>query len=324
MASYPEFVRLSAKRSLRRLYWVCGDQSALREEVVKEITRQAAVADLDFVSMDASSVKESAVWAALNQYPLDPSKRRLVVVRGAEQLRNLAMLSDWLDAKTMRSPKTPGTTAVMVSATPEWPLDHNPELRAKVVKGWTSMYVRCSLPKEDRKKRAGEIICGWGRISQPTAEMLAERVGFDMGVAKGVMAKTVYFKGEVTPKMVEFLSPRAPEDSYAEALLGLDKPRAAESIAELERNEVSRAIGRLASELEMLGRMHGILTRGLSIREMATRLNVSETRIRRLLPIAKLYPRKAVVHRSLLLHKADAAWQRGAREGVMEMLVAAW
>lgn len=328
MGSYNDFLRLHAspEAKVRRLYWVCGEEVTLREMVLERVKELADVPDFHYHSVVVGPTKEPDVWGLLNQYPADPLKRRLVIVRDAERLKNMEMLKDWLTTSLFRGSRTPGTTAVFLSNAAEWPMDHEVATREVLVKSSTALYVRCALPKDerDRRKRVQEILCGWGNIDPTHAIILAERVNFDMAEARTVMAKAAYFRGTLNARAIEALAPVKVEDDIVWSLLGLDKRRASQALQELPDTQVSRVIGALTAHVEVLGRLNGVLTRGLSVRDLSSKMNISETYARKLLPFAKLYPRKATVHRTLLLNKVDAAWQRGAREGVLEVLVAGW
>lgn len=326
MATYPEFRRKhrGEKPKILRCYWITGPEAVLREEAVDLIRKWCDVESVEYASMNVTAKTEPDVWDHLDQYGLRPEKRRLLLVRGAERLKNVERLLAWLNDSQLRTSGTPGTTVIFVSAEDEWPQDRKVETRERVLKASTSMYVRCALPKDHNTARASEVIQTWGRISDTEARRLFVRVGRDLGAARSVMRKSEFFPGEIRGKVLDALSPSNPQEDVVEAILGLDKRRALLSAIELDRREIGRVLGTLAAHLDVLSRLEPVAGTRSPLREVASRLGVSETWVRMLIPYVKFYPRKQQVRRALLLDKIDNAWQRGARHGVLEALIAAW
>jgi DNA polymerase III delta subunit len=327
MATYTDYARLHAdgKRKIRRCYWICGEEVVLREIIVSEIKGWIDPDDMDYRSITVTAKNEPEVWDALNAYGIsNVKKRRLLVVRGAERLKKLERLKDWIEDSSLRSSGTPGLTVVFLSTDDEWPQDRHPEVRERVLGSSTALYVRCSLPKDGRIERAAEIITTWGNIDVRNAEILYKRVGHDLGASRSTMQKARYFPHKVEGNLLMALSPLNPQDDVVDALLALDKPRALRGIEDLSREDQGKVIGRLTAHLDLLTRLEPIAGQRKGVRDLAYGLGVSETYVRMLLPHVRFYPRKAVLRRVMLLSAIDDAWNRGARHGVMERLVAQW
>ena len=325
MATYNDFLRQHAaeKPRIRRLYWVFGEENLFKDLVVKQIAELWGATGFNTVSLSAAETSESEIWASLNQHPIDTEQRRLIVVTDAQRLTRLDRLTSWLkDNQTVRAAMA---TAIFVSSDAEWEED---EYREVIMKSSSASWIRCTLPKDpdDRLKRAQEILCAWGDIDVTSAGVLAQRVNFDMVEARAVMDKVSLFpSAQVSPQIIEMLAPRRVEDDIIWSIIGLKHRKAVEAIEEGTGSySLSAILGTLATHVEMLARINTILTVTQNAKEAAGRLGAKEQYIRRLYPYARMYPRREALRRTQLLHRMDAAAQRGATEGILESLVALW
>lgn len=112
MATFLDFLRIvEREQKPRRLTYVCGNQAALREEVIDAARVLLDVNDLNFESLSADSDKPHKIWAAINQYPTNFTERRLVLVREADKLTKTEQLADWLKSRHI-----PNVHVVMASS----------------------------------------------------------------------------------------------------------------------------------------------------------------------------------------------------------------
>lgn len=323
MATYTDFLRQHAGENprVRRLYWVCGEEEVFRLAVVARLKEIADVAPFNTLTLSAAETPESEIWAYLNQHPLDSDQKRLIVVHEAQRLEHLDRLVAWVkDNQTVRSRNA---VAVFVSTDPD--LEH--EERANLMSSSSALLVRCSLPKDeqDRLKRASEVVCAWGHIDPTTAAVLVKRVNFDMAEARAFMQKASLFPtARITPAAVEALTPRRVEQDVVWSLLGLNKRKAVEAVSEGTDAQAGWIIGSLAAHIETLGRMNALLPTTTSVKDMARKIGAREQYVRSLFPYAKFYPRKEMVRRTVLLNRMDHAYMRGAKDGVLESLIALW
>jgi DNA polymerase III delta subunit len=322
LGSYSDFLRQHPAGSrVRRLYWVCGEEDMLRLLTVKRVRELCEAQDFNVVRLSARDTPETEIWASLNQHPLDAGEKRLIVIRDAQRLEHLDRMVSWIkDNQTVRRASA---TAVFVSED----LDlEDEEVRSVLVKSSSAAVVRCTLPKDeqDRLKRVEEVVCAWGNIDPINARLLALRVNFDMAAVYSVMWKASYFPdARVTMGAIEALVPRQPDNDVVKALMGMRKQDAIE--AALDGGvDVSSVIGALASHLESLGRLNVVLANSKNAKEAAAKSRVREQYARYLFPYAKFYPRAEVARRTLLLTRMDAASRSGARDGVLEALIALW
>lgn len=323
MANYTDFLRQHAgeKPRVRRLYWVCGEEEVFRLAVVARLKEVAAVAPYNTLTLSAAETPESEIWAHLNQHPLDSDQKRLIVVHEAQRLVGLNRLVSWVkDNQTVRSRNA---VAIFVSSDPD--LEH--EERDALAASSSALIVKCSLPKDekDRLKRATEIVCAWGNIDSTVAGVLVKRVNYDMHEALAFMQKANLFpNARISVAAVEALTPRRVEEDVVWSLIGLNKRKAVEAVEEAAHTEAGFVLGSLAAHIEALGRLNAVLSSTTSVRDMARKIEAREGYVRTLLPYAKFYSRKETVRRTVLLNRMDDAYHRGAKEGVLEALIALW
>lgn len=322
MGTYADFQRIHTKADarLRRLYWVYGEEEMFRILTVRQIKAMSGVPGHNITHVSALDTKEADIWALLNQHPLDLENPRLLVIHEAHRLKHLERVMAWL--KDNQTARARSATAVFISTDSE--ISESVE---ELGRSSGAMIVRCALPKntDDRLKRAREVITRWGPVEPIAAGVLAERVNFDMSEAYGVVQKANLFpNAQLSVAAINKLAPRRADGDLVWALVGCKRQKAAEAIPDVPEASVGWVIGSLSTHVEALSRIHKTLTAGLSMRETARRLNMKEGYVRVLHEHARHYPRKQAVRRILLLNQIDSAWQEGAREGVLEALVASW
>lgn len=323
MGTYSDFLRTHSGQNprVRRLYWVYGEEDMFRVLTVARIKQLSNTHSFNITRLSVSDTPETEIWASLNQHPLDSEQKRLIIVHDAQKLKHLDRLVAWIkDNQTVRGANA---TAIFVSTDSDW----EDEAREDIAKSSSATLVKCALPKDesDRLKRAQEIICAWGTVDWTTAGVLALRVNFDMAEAFAVMQKASLFPDyRLSPGAIEALAPRKVEDDIVWALVGLNKRKAIEAVTENPVSDVSSIIGTLSTHVEMLSRINAVLPSSKSVKEAASKARAREQYVRRLYPHARLYPRKEAVRRTMLLTRLDRSLQRGAKEGVLEALIALW
>lgn len=324
MATYLEFLNKIEDGRPKRLYWLCGTEFLLRELAVERIKSAVGAEEMNYETLTMSDADASEVWDALFVDPVDPKARRLIVVREAQRITKFDTALLWLKDSKIRTSGKPGPTVVFVSSDAEWPKEQHAEFRERVMASTTAQYVQCSMPRETGETRGAEIIQQWGDISDTEARRLYRRSGGDMGRAFNTMRKGAYFNRPVEGQLLTALSPPNPQDDLVESLLNMEKKRAVAALPDLPREEQPRVVGRLAANLDLLARLEPHAGSKTSLREIASRLGVSEQWVRMLIPKLKFYPRRQTLRRVELLMTVDEALQRGVRQNTMEVLIAAW
>lgn len=317
MGSYAQFV---AAADIRRVTWICGDQRVLIEEVVDTIRRRVNAADIDYVSLSATSGNESSVWAAANQYPLEPGANRMILIRDAEQLTRWYQLDLWMS----RTRQLPGVYLVFVSNEPDLPYIMVGGKRAGLqphvaaIKAPRGHVVRCTVPNETDavawvRRRAS--------MDDDTAQHLLTRSGGDLLAVAAVCAKLSVFDGQAGNATIDALCTPRPSTSFSDTLLALDKRGALTAVNSLVEAEFGRVISLLDSRLDLLQSLHRIQAAGQGYRD-ATGIN--PYLVRQYMPIARHYDTRQCVYRRRVLAVIDDALRSGARGGVWEALVALW
>lgn len=313
MASFVQWRRLFEKGELKHMYFLYGSERLLVEEIVNAIRDRVDPSDFDYATLSAERVPPRDVWAAINQYPVDPQfGKRLVVVREAEAITSWTQFESWATPRSM-----PQVYAVFVSSE----IQVNtalPHFKRFVTSG---RLVRCSkLADPD----AIEYVTRLGRIDTSVAEQLLARVGWDLGEAVNAMAKLAFFDVDITEKMVTSLTEPSSVDSFVDQLIGMHKAQALFALRQMGLDEYSRALGLLNSRLEQLGKVNRGIRRGMTTGGMVRELRLSRYVVEQLERSSRFYDRQRVLECVRALAFVDSRLQQGERDGVMEALCAVW
>lgn len=317
MATYTQWRAGADHGEVRRLAWVCGEQTVLVEEVVDTTRQLLAVGDLDYTSFTAGSDPETAIWAAVHQYRIT-NHAGLIVVRQAHLLRRWQTLIDW--ARNLRA--MPGQHLLFVAGEPDFPYVGDAKRgtlkpHVELIKN-KGRIVRCAMPAEPDA-------VAWLRRRAPlltdvTAAYVLTRTGGDLTAAGNVAAKLALFDtATVTLSTVDAVVDEQPGRSFVDNLLAGDKRAAVMGIAGLDRTERGRIIGLLDVRIDTLAQLWQSVRAGHSLREVT---GVNPYLARLYLPIAKHYNPQRCAYIRRLLAVVDDAHRSGADEGVMEALVA--
>ena len=296
------------KDGLKRVYYVCGVETVLVEDILTTLRQAVNPSPLEYVSLEG---EDEGVWDALNQYPLDGTDR-LVVVRGVETLSNWAPLFDWLESRRL-----PGTVAVFVSG--EEAVDTKlPHIEAIRKRG---RYVRCSPLKEDD---AVALLSGDGSIERGAARKMLRLVGWDLAEAMNAMRKFSYFRGTADERVVAALVPPNPSRDFVNELMSLRKRNALEALRRLEASEYSMVIGGLDLRMDLAYRINRMLAKHEDPKTLVSNGRVSQYVYREVEQYALHYGKERVLGCLQALTFADGALREGASVGVMEAMVALW
>lgn len=291
------------------------------------------------MSLVAGSAKDAEVWDALNQYPSTDGAKKLVLVRDAERIRNWKPLEPWFMSRQI-----PNVYALFVSALHDFPCKckhaanrhrrkdgdracrecscqayEQPEWLARIVK--TGRTVKCGPLNEDDFIT---YLQGLGNISRVVGHYLYERVSGDLALASNCMRKARFYTREVSEVVVDRLTQPSPAESFVDELVMMRKARAADAIWAIPEDDYRRIIGLLDHDVEVLARLHRLQTRRLNPWEIEKESKEHRMTVQRLLPAARHYDPVRVRNCINTLAFVDSALGRGAREGVLEALVAIW
>lgn len=325
MPLYTQFLESPAIRgtaSLKRAYWVHGDEPLLVGSAVAALT-------------NASDTR----WG-VPRIPYSPDmwdKVAEVSSQGLDHGQQLIVIKDadaWTDQDTVRLGhlvEAVGARTVLVMVSKEFP---------ETIPSGSGIYqVRCSLPADPdaRLNRACEIATLWARrwkidSGDLTLRRLVVHCGVDLVEVHSALHKAAFFPGSVlTPGAIVSLAMSGTHGRLLDALLAVDKPHAIgalHSYADLTReaynDSVSMLFGALTSNLMTLRRLHDVVRPGVNSRDIAQRLDLHDHVVRSLRPFARHYPGDEVDRRLALLSRLDHVHASGASDGVLEALVASW
>ncbi len=174
--SFDALFRSLKKGALDPVYYLYGDEDVLKQEAIRSLLQHgldAATRDFNLDQRDAASLDPEA-FHALVQTPPMLASRRVVVLRGVEQLRKkskiLVELTRYLDSPS------PDTVLVLVQGAGA---DAEPDLQRR------STAVDCqSLPPERVRRwvdhRAAELGV---KLEADVADLLVEAVAGELGAA---------------------------------------------------------------------------------------------------------------------------------------------
>jgi hypothetical protein len=314
MATYTQWCSLFyEKKETKRLTYLVGPDRILVEEIVDAIRDRVAPHELDYASVSPVEQPAPQIWAAMNQYPIDPDGRRLVIVRDVEKLKGWDKnFQSWMASRHL-----PDVIVVMVDSRHE--VDTKSEHMASIVK--SGRYVSCGPLNE---ADAYAFISSKCAIDKSDALALLTRVGGDLAKAAGVASKAAVLGRRLDLKAIEILATPSPSEEFEDALIALNKPLALRAASDMDPSDYSRAIGSLDYRLDQVRRLNILIRRQTSMRDIIANSKIPPFVVKRLMPVAKHYDRANALSRTSALALVDSALRSGAREGLLEVLVATW
>ncbi len=281
--------------------------------------RLLTVSDLDYVSLRHGPGFERDVWAAANQYPLNPGGNRMILVRDAEKITRHDQLVAWLG----RTRQLPGVHLVFVSN------DHHPPhvgTRKNKLTEWAKLLraprgslVKCSA-------LSGQVAVDWTRRRAPgldddTAQYLLTRTGGDLNDTASVCDKLTLFTGAVGTATIDQLCEERPSLDLADHLLAGDKRLALMCVPDLSEQDMHALPALLESRLDLLASLHRLQIAGHGWRDAS---GINPYLARQYLPLARNYDPRRCTRARRVLAVAEDAVRSGARIGVFEGLIALW
>lgn len=322
MSTYAQWRHAADKGEVRRVTFVCGDQRVLAEEVVDTVRELVKPGELDYLPYVAGEDRDLEIWAAAHQYPLTPGAPRLVTVRSAQKLRDWKPLTGWLQAAG-RALST--SHLLFVSDDPDVPYDvvaGKRVARAHIaaMKAPKGHVVRCGMPNEVdavswvRRRSPG--------LDEEMARYLLVRVGGNLMQAGAVAAKLALFeRGNPGPKVIDQLTREAPADDLVTSLVAGNKRAALLAAAGIDPGEYRRVVTLLDRRLDLMSVIGRAARTGLGPREV---LGHPPYLVRQFWPYARHYDERRCAQSRRVLAVVDEVLSTGARDGVLEALIALW
>lgn len=303
----------------------------LIDDIVETIRTHFSDDPWCFSSYMVGDDAERALWADLDQHPIDGRTARLVVVRGAERLKHLDRISQWVATKN----KNPLTYVVFVSNEPELAREEltqemrhdrtKPELlpHLRVIQGKGSL-IECKPFTQATAKHAVTWLQTKVTIRRGVAGKLLERANGDLRLTRDAFRKLSMFPDEISEQTINLLLSARPRLSFVDALLEIDKRAALLALEYMEPREYSAAIGLLDQRLEIIGTVRDMLVSHSTTPQISAALGTMGFLARDLIPLAKAYDQKRRSELRQILAKTDEALHGGVTRGPMEALVLFW
>lgn len=313
----------------RQLTWVCGTEAILIEDVVQTVKKNLAPEPWNYVTLVVGEDTERKVWSEVNQHPIGASAR-LVVIRGAEKLQRMDQLTDFLKHRATN----PRTHLLFVSSEARIRrLEPTEEERRNNGKGEIVPFLKvgvrghvieCRPYTADTAKHAVTWVQSKVKMRDGVAGHLLNRANGDLRLVRDVCDKLAVFPEEPNLSTINEILSARPRDTFADALLALDRKTALLALERLPTSEYSRVVGLLDFRLDLAGMVHDLLLEHKTPSEIARASGTRGFLVPDLLPVAKHYDAKRRLSIRKMLALADQTLRGGESTGVMEALVTTW
>jgi hypothetical protein len=319
LGSYGQWAK---RREPRRVTWVCGTEPVLVEDVVAAVCASVA----GRISLTAGADREADIWAALSSPLADPGDSVAVIVRDAHKLRSWDQLPAVVASRELDAVK-----AVLVSGEArlaQVPGEDKPSLAphlAALRDSRSGQLVECRLPED--WKQTPDWVMEWadrqlGGPGPALAGFLLAACGGRLEEAAAVAVKLRLAGLPPSRELIAVLADLA--TSFAESLIAGRPKEALAAAASLTPEATGRAIGLLASRLEVLAALRTAVTQRLDARDTAVKLGVAQFLQVRYKSACLPYGPARVDSCRMVLAMADEAWRSGAVTGVAEFIAVLW
>jgi len=312
----------------KRVMWVCGDAEVLVEDVVRQTAAALDLRPWSDIRLVMGEDPESAIWDAVMQYPLEVEDR-LIVVHEAQRVKNFSPLAAFLAsrkinprthlvfvASTARAEKTKGDREQGIKPAL---LPHIQTIQAK------GKVVECRKFTDATAKHAITWIQARADVTQAVARQILVRTNGDLRAIRDLCVKASAL-GETSVLAVNALCAPLPTDTFADALMVLDRKTALQALAGLSDEERTEALYDLSSRLDTARNVNAMLSARKSKTEIRAMLaeRGQGHMVDYLMDTAKYYHAKRGLEVRRILDRAIRAHESGARGGVLESVIAVW
>lgn len=333
LSSFSQWRKSLAKNpDPRQITWLCGDEGVLIEDVVAYVKGRLQPAPWNYVPLVAGQDSERTIWAEVDQLPLGAGNR-VIIIRSAEKLKEWDRFEDWIKNRS----RNPRTFLILVSneeRIPRTELTREQKRKGETATvlphvaaiGTKGHVIECRPYTNATAKYAVEWVKS--KIKKPMRDGIAahllNRADGDLRLVRDVCFKLALFPGEITISTVNGMFIERPRDSFADALLALDKKTALLALRDLPVADYSRTLGFLDSRLDLAGMVHDMLIDHKPQTEIARAAGAQSFLVKDIIPVSKHYDTKRRLAIRKILAITDEAIQSGNSVGIMEALVLLW
>lgn len=320
---------LEKKPEPRQITWVFG-ASVLADEVVQYVRDYLKPEPWNYVALNAGDDSERTIWAEAEQHPMDNSAR-MVVIRHAQELKDLERFQDWVKQRTLNA----RTYLVLVSDDEKIPkTDPSREERQKGARPEVLPHLKSIGPRghviECRPftSATAHHSISWVRskvkMPETVARHLMERSNFELRQVRDICLKLSVFDGYPTIPLINSLLSERPRDDFIDALFALNRKEALLALKEIDPSEYGQLIGKIDAQLDLVGMIHDMQAEYHSPYDIRKAAGSQAFLVPALIPIAKHYDSKRRHSIRQMLAICDAAHRGGISTGVMEGLILTW
>jgi hypothetical protein len=313
MATYSQWGRT---KILKAVAWVCGDEPVLVRAVLGAY-RDATPAGCQYVLFAGEPERE--VWDVLLGDPL-PGFPRLVVVFGAEKLKNLVPVSALLAGAAADGPRV-----VFVSSAADFEGGGKtlaPHLEA-IRKSRHGQLVRCCAPSRSEDQVA-LVASWWPGLTRNQAWTVLRQSDGSLTRAGEACGKAVRAGLSPSDAAIAVVCEAEPGAAFADALIKGKKGEAMAAAQQAGPGETGYALAVLATKLGQLGAIHAAQKAGAGPRDLAGRTHIARWVVSQLAPYAAPYDAARAARCRELLAMAETWHRSGAGTGVAQVVVAGW
>jgi DNA polymerase III delta subunit len=312
-------------QTVKQFTYVCGVERVLVEDVVRSMLSVLKPDPWNLTNLVAGADSERTIWAEADQYPLGAS-RRVVVIRNAERLQNWDALARVIEQRA----SNPKTYFILVSDEERAPKVRDEEANKTVFAPHLSsvakrgQIIECISFTQSTSKTAVEWVQAQIKVREGIAGHLLDRADGNLRLVRDTVRKVRALGQTPSLSTINSMLSERPRDSFADALLALDKKTALMALERMDSREYSRTIGFLDSRLDLAGLVHDMQATGKNMGEMMRAAGNKNFLVPDIVPVAKHYNYKRRLKIRNLLVLADEAVQGGTTEGVFETVVSLW
>ena len=312
----------------KRVIWVCGPERVLVDDVVSSTVRALDLRPWSEHRLVMGEDKEKDIWELAMQYPLE-LEDRVIVVHAAERIKDFSPLKNFLASarsnptthlifvsNSDRAEKTPGNREEDIK--PEL----LPHLKAIQSKG---RIVECKKFTNATWKHAMAWIAARADVSPSVAKHILVRTNGDLRAVRDVCAKVAVIPN-ATNQHINMLCDVMPTDTFADALMVLDRKTALAALGGMSDEEQTQALYDLNYRLEEARAVHDMIAERKTKAEIRGMLRSRGKAhlVDHLMDVSKYYNRKRGLEVRRVLDAAIRAHESGARGGVLESVIAVW
>jgi DNA polymerase III delta subunit len=307
------YTQWDKSRKLAKVIWVYGPESALVQEVTGFVRSSVSASGMDRFAYDAAVNTEAEIWDSVYSRSLSDSSSRLIEVSGADKLKSVDRLLEWISTYSKHSPET---TLLLTSVE---------EPTAPGIKAPKVTVIKCVMHRPEDK-------LAWtirtGNFSESTAKRLLEYKNGDLeetyGICQKIRALLPDQAGvELSLETLQSLDEETPQ-GFVEALVERDKPRAFAAISSVSGERVGGILSQLDYTLSLVDRLRDVFSETPRGQKLDSISGFPMSRFSEVAPAARTYTFQDLVRCRQILTLLESYHRQGISDGLLEALVSLW